>query len=167
MYLNISNYAGLFHLFGMIIENIYGFIFTKHILLDKCYVISFVFIPFSWIICKDECIISYYIKKHENPNYILGNEPENVKDISDFFINNRVYNIFYNINHVLRIYSIIIVNNRTTRISYFIMNPTFILYSCYIYDITYKLDFRKKLYPYFQIILSSYFFTIFYKIISG
>ena len=78
----------------MIIENIYGFLSSKNIFFDKLYVISFISIPFSWIICKDECIISYVMKKIENPNYILGN----VKDISDLFTlnNNSIIELYSN-----------------------------------------------------------------------
>ena len=163
--MNYNKYIGIFHLCGMIIENIYGFINKKNILYDKLYIISFVSIPFSWIICKDECFISYIMKKLENPNYILGHEPENVKDISDLFMNEYIYIIFYNINTLLRICSVIIVNNRTTNINLFIIIPTCILYLCYNYDITYKLNCRKKVYPYFQIILSLCLFTTLYKTI--
>jgi len=166
MYCIIHKYFGIIHLYGMIFENIYGFIIGKNIVLDKLYIISFVSIPFSWIICKDECIISYIIKKVENNNYILGNEPENVKDISHLFTNEKQYLIFYNVNNFLRIFSVIIVNKRTTNINYVILIPTCLLYLCYNYDITYKLNYRKLLYPYFQMILCFYFFTIFYKIIS-
>jgi hypothetical protein len=45
----------------MIIENIYGFFSWKNIVFDKLYIISFVSIPLSWVICKDECIISYSV----------------------------------------------------------------------------------------------------------
>ena len=162
----LHKYFGIIHLYGMIFENIYGFIFEKNIFFDKLYIISFVSIPFSWIICKDECIISYIIKKLKNKNYILGNEPENVKDISNLFTNEKQYLIFYNVNNFLRIFSVIIVNKRTTNINYVILIPTCILYLCYNYDITYKLNYRILLYPYFQMILCFYFFTVFYKIIG-
>ena len=165
MVFQISKNIGIIHLSGMILETIYGFIFSKNILFDEIYIISFLIIPFSWIICKDECIISYFVKKYKNPNYILGNEPDNVKDITDLFIDKNLYHIFYNINHILRIISVIIVNNRTTKIFYF--NPIFILYSFYVYDITYKLNYRISLYPYFQIIFSIYLFKIFYDILSN
>ena len=163
MFFQISESIGIIHLSGMILENIYGFIFYKNILFDQVYIISFLIIPFSWIICKDECIISYFVKKYKNPNYILGDEPDNVKDITDLFVDKNLYHIFYNINHILRIISLIIVNNRTTKILYF--NPFFILYSFYVYDITYKLNYRITLYPYFQIIFLIYLFNIFYQII--
>jgi hypothetical protein len=165
MKFDICKYVGLFHLCGMIAENVYGFFILKNILFDKLYIISFIAIPFSWIVCKVECIISYIMKKMENPYYILGSEPENVKDISNFFTNEYQYIIFYNINTLLRIYSVIIVIKRTTNVDCFVFIPTCMLYLYYNYDITYKLNYRKKLYPYFQIILCSYLFTIFYKTI--
>ena len=166
MQYNVPKSVGLFHLCGMIIENIYGFIIRKNILFDKLYIISFASIPFSWIICKDECIISYIMKKYDDPTYIFGNEPENVKDISDFFTNEAQYIMFYNINNLLRICSVIIVNNRTTNIDSVIFIPTCILFLCYNYDITYKLDYRKKGYPYFQIIFGLYLCITMYTAIG-
>jgi len=165
MQLNISKYIGIFHLFGMIIKNIYGFIIPKYSFFDKLYLISFVLIPFSWVLCKDECIISYLIKKYKDTDYILGNEPENITDMTDLFVNKYVYYIFYNTNHLLSIGSLVMVNDRTTKISYLIFTPTFILYSFYVYDISYKLNYRKKMYPYFQMILCMYLFVMFYKVI--
>lgn len=162
---NIQKYVGIFHLCGMVIEDIYGFIVQKNIFLDKLYIISFVSIPFSWIICKDKCIISYIMKKIENPKYILGTEPKNVKDISILFSNKQQYVIFYNINNLLRICSIIIINHRTTNIQYVILIPTCMLYVFYTYDITNRSNYRNMLYPCFQLILGLYLFTIFYKTI--
>jgi hypothetical protein len=162
MNLDKHKYIGILHLFGMIIENVYGFIIKKNVFFDRLYIISFVSIPLSWVMCKDECIVSYIMKKIENPTYVLGSEPENVKDISNLFANEYQYMIFYNVNTLLRICSVIIVNQRTTDVSYIIFIPTCVLYLYYNYDITYKLNYRKKLYPYFQIILCLYLFATFY-----
>ena len=153
---NIYKHIGILHLCGMMFENVYGILVGKNIFFDKLYIISFVSIPFSWIICKDECVVSYIVKKLENPNYILGTEPENVKDISSLFYTENHYIIFYNVNTLLRICSVIIVNIRTTNVNYSVFIPTCLLYLCYNYDITYKLDYRKRFYPYFQIILCLY-----------
>jgi hypothetical protein len=154
--LNISKYVGIFHLFGMMIENTYGFIsyqlinyeHKNYILpfdkLDKLYIVSFISIPFSWSFCKDECIISYLIKKYENPKYILGSEAENADDLINLFPNKNVYFIINKINPILRMGSIILVNNRTTQISYFIISPVILLYLFYIYDIIFKFNYRKK-----------------------
>jgi hypothetical protein len=116
--LKVYNIFGKLHLFGMVIKNIYGFIIPKYILFDKLYLISFVFIQFSWLLCKDECIISYLIKKYKNKNYLLGSEPENIEDIIIIFPNKNVYYFFYNANHLLHICSLLIVNNRTIHIPY-------------------------------------------------
>jgi len=163
---NIYKHIGKFHLCGMIMQNVYGFIIGKNNLFDKLYIISFASITFSWIIFKDECVVSYIIKKIENPNYILGNEPDNVKDISSLFTNERQYIIFHNINILLRIGSVIIVNKRTTHIDYLTIIPTCLLQLFYIYDVLYKLNYRKKMYPYFQIILCVYLFTTICKTIG-
>ena len=166
MAFNLTKYIGIIHLSAMIIQDLYGIIIRKNIFFDKLYLISFVFIPFSWIILKDECFISYIIKKIENNNYLLGECPDNVKDITDLFINKNHYFIFYNINNLLRIFSIIIVNNRTTKINNNFLLITCILYLFYNYDITYKFSYRKLFYPYFQIILCFCFLQFMLHIIS-
>jgi hypothetical protein len=164
MNITLVKVLGILHLFGMIIKNIYGIIIAKNIIFDKIYLIIFLSIPASWILFKDECIISYVIKKYNNKQYVLGNNPEDVDDISNLFCNNHSYLLFYHSNQVLQIISIIIVNNRTTNISYFIFIPTILLYTFYTYDISYKINYRKKLYPYFQAILLFYLTSSIYII---
>jgi hypothetical protein len=162
--MNIIKTIGILHLFGMVIKNIYGIIIAKNILFDKIYITIFLSIPISWILFKDECIISYAIKKYNNKNYILGNNPEDVNDISDLFFNKHLYTLFYHSNQILQIISIFIVNNRTTNISNFYFVPTILFYTFYIYDILYKINYRKKLYPYFQAILLFYLIYCIYII---
>jgi len=96
----------------------------------------------------------------------LGDEPENVKDISNLFINENQYLLFYNVNNLCRVVSVIIVNNRTSKINDCFIIPACILYLYYNYDITYKFNYRKRLYPYFQIILCMYLTIILYKTIT-
>jgi hypothetical protein len=162
--LNIFKCVAIFHLFGMMFENTYGIIsygFIKfgsknYIILDKLYIITFIFIPLSWSFCKDECIISYLIKKYENPKYILGSEPENATDLINLFPNKNIYFTINTINPLLRIVSVMLVNNRTTKISYYTISPAILLYLFYIYDIIFKFNYRKKNYLYLQIIFSYY-----------
>lgn len=136
--MNISKYIGIAHLSGMMVENLYGIIFQKHILLDNLYFMSLIMIPLSWILCKDECIVSYLVKKYENPHYVLGSEPANINDIEELFPDRPTYNMFCHINHGLRMVSLILVNNRTTHVSYVLLIPTFTLYTIYIYHVFYK-----------------------------
>jgi hypothetical protein len=152
----IDHYIGILHLFGMVLENIYGYIVPKDLLLDKIYMFIFVSIVFSWLLLKDECAISYAVKKYKDANYILGSEPENITDITDLFYNPDLYYVFYYTNHLLRIGSLVIVNKRTTHVKEHVFYPTLVLYSFYTYDITYKTNYRKKFYPYFQILFCFY-----------
>ena len=103
------------------IENIYGFL-RYHLInyehknyiitfnnLDKLYIVTFIFIPFSWSFCKDECIVSYLIKKYENPKYILGSEAENADDLINLFPNKNIYFIINKINSLI-LYFLLFLN---------------------------------------------------------
>jgi len=142
--MNILKYIGVFHLCGMMLENLYGIIIQKHILLDKLYFVSVIMIPLSWILCKDECLVSYLVKKYKNPEYVLGSEPADVNDIEELFTNRSFYNKFCHINHGLRMVSMILVNNRTTKISYLLLVPTFILYTIYIRHVFFIPTYNEK-----------------------
>lgn len=161
----IKRITGIIHILGIIIQNTYGLLPYNNELIDKIYMINFAIVPLSWIIFKDECLISYLIKKMENKDYILGENPNDVSDISDLFNNVNEYKIFNNIKNVLRIYTFIIINNKTTKIDNNIIIPTIILYLIYTYDISCNLNYRKKFYPYFQILLSYYLLVIICKTI--
>jgi len=63
----ITTGIGLLHLSVMILENIYGMITKKMPIVDNIYIFSIVGVSFSWILCKDECLISYWMKKMEHP----------------------------------------------------------------------------------------------------
>ena len=139
--LNISKTIGFLHLCGMVTENIYGLVIPKNTYYDQCYMTIFLSIPFSWLLFKNECLISYLIKKHENPQYIIGSNPENANDISDLFPNLNVYTVFYHINYGLRIVSVFTVNYRTTQIQLNIFIPTLLMYTIYIQDIHCKTEY--------------------------
>ena len=160
MQLNISIFVGIIHVGGMMIVNTYGFIVSQHDLLDRIYMVGFLSIPFSWILCKDECIISYLVKKYENRHYILGSDSANVDDIVDLFPSKQCYNYgFYPINHGLRVYSLFLVNERTTLIGTRLFSPMILLYSLYTFDITYSTNYSRSFYPYFHIFLGLTLFS--------
>lgn len=76
--LNISIMEpGYLHILIPIIISFYGVWAPPF--LDPLFVIFFLMLNISWIIFKDECIVSYFHKKQNNPNYKLG---DNI-DISD------------------------------------------------------------------------------------
>jgi hypothetical protein len=157
-------WVGIVHIGGMVLENIYGIIFPPNRWYDTIYICTFIGIVYSWLCFKDECLISYIIKKRKNPTYELGSEPGNVEDIIIFFPNHTYYYIFFHVNHILRMISIYIVNDRSFHCSNKTMIPLFSLYTVYVYDILLLSDYRNKIYPYLQIALGFYLMNMIIKI---
>lgn len=150
-----KNIIGYIHIFLGIVKDIYGYIFPQILILDAIYLIIFACIPLLWIINKGECIISYYSKKCENPDYQLGNEPFNHSDISNLFPNKTYYTLFSNISTFVYIGSLLIVNYRTRIIPDYLFYITIILLLVYIYDMDlYESYYTNIIFPYFHGILS-------------
>jgi len=137
---------GIIHIGSMLFETVYGFLPGIHsAITDKIYLTSILSLPFSWILCKGECYISYLMKKMKNPDYVLGDEAENVQDIIELFHSYKTYVHFYHVNHGIRILSLL-----STYYSLFQkIDPIFLanlgLYSFYVYDIFYKTEIQKKI----------------------
>jgi len=154
MYDYTKKIIGYIHLLLCIFKYTYGYIFPSILLIDSLYIILFAVIPLSWIFFNGECILSYFIKKYEDNNYKLGDEPSNYKDMSDLFPNNKIYSYYTNITTFIYIGSLIIVNNRTKIIPNYIFYIILILFLLYCYDIELFNSYYTKLFsPYFQIIL--------------
>lgn len=124
---------GVIHLGGMIFLSIYGFI-TPLQIIDNIFIVTIISLPLSWMACNNECIISYLLKKHKNPEYILGSEP-NIDDITELFPNKLSYEIFFHMNHVIRILSFATVLERN---EYNVGNIWYVIYTIYVYNIRYK-----------------------------
>lgn len=155
---------GYLHLLLSILKYIYGYIFPSILLFDSLYIILFAAIPLSWILFKNECLLSYFIKKYENNNYKLGDEPSNYKDMSDIFPNNKIYSYYTNITTFIYIGSLIIVNNRAKIIPNYIFYIILILFLLYCYDIElFNSYYFKLLYPYPHIILIIAFIFVIYN----
>uniref|UniRef100_A0A6C0HHN5 Uncharacterized protein n=1 Tax=viral metagenome TaxID=1070528 RepID=A0A6C0HHN5_9ZZZZ len=162
--MKVVNCIGIAHLIGVIIENLYGFIFPHNILFDKLYAISFISIPFSWILFNDECIISYIVKRCNNPKYVLGTTPQIASDIPVIFTNPIVSYRMFHVNTLLRITSICIVNGRTCHIPCGIFGPSILLYLAYVNDIEHEWNYRKICYPRFHVIAAVYFTWFLYSL---
>lgn len=151
-----KNIIGYIHIFLGILKDIYGYIFPQISILDAIYLIIFACIPLLWIINKGECIISYYSKKCDNPDYELGNDPFNHSDISDLFPNKTYYTLFSNISTFVYIGSLLIVNYRTCIIPDYLFYITIILLLIYIYDMDlFNSYYTTALFPYFHAILGA------------
>jgi hypothetical protein len=136
----MNNIVGLFHLQGMILQSVYGLVSWRQTIGDKIYMTSFLLIPLSWILCKDECIISYLVKKMENPRYVIGERPYDTQDIIDI-VGRDNYNVFFHLNHIVRMISVLRVNERTIKIEPIYLFPTLVLYTIYSYNIHYQYNY--------------------------
>lgn len=155
---NIMNYIGHMHLILGIVRNIYGFITPINIMFDTIYLFIFTLLPLSWITFKGECIISYISKKYKNNDYKLGENPYNHADISDLFINNISYNIYYYVSIMIYCGSLIIVNNRSKIVPNYLLNITMFLVMIYVIDNDLKIN------KYFKLCLSIFLLSIMYNI---
>jgi hypothetical protein len=99
---------GFFHIIATLCFAFYGF--TKKNNFDYYYVVCMFLLLLSWNFLQGECIITYVVKKIENPNYKLGADILNVTDIQSilFFDYNTLILILLFINFLL-IYSLGIV----------------------------------------------------------
>jgi len=134
------NIVGIAHLALGLCKNIYGFIFPKSNL-DNIFIMGFAAIPFSWLLCKGECLISYSWKKYENSNYQLGDRPFDYSDVSELFENKKLYNFYSHCTTILYICSVIIVNKRSNLVPKTILYPTIVMFLFYIYFVNLRTQF--------------------------
>lgn len=148
----MSTCIGILHLLGMLLVDSYGILTNPHPYLDTLYMVGVFLLPYSWVMCEDECVLSYVVKKYQDPSYRLGSAPE-INDISELFCTQRQYLLFYTASNAVRVMSIFLVNDRTTHIHACILFPTCFFYVFYSEDIACQWNYRKYFFPYFQITL--------------
>ena len=71
---------GIFHLFFAIFMSLYGILFKKSFF-DYFYIFYTILLLISWTMYNGECLLTYYIKKHLNNNYICGQDSTDLKDM--------------------------------------------------------------------------------------
>ena len=94
----IDKIIGLFHIILSFIASIY-FIWRNNYL-DTYYILYFCIINISWVLMKNECIVSYISKKLENNDYKMG-ETTDLKDY-ETILGSEISNVF--LNYLLTMY---------------------------------------------------------------
>jgi len=153
----INKFVGLAHFGCALMKNIHIIIYPSTFFEKSIFVTLYAMTPISWILCKDECLVSYCIKKLNNPQYVLGDEPHNYKDMEDIFVNLQLYDALFHVNTLLQTVSLFIIKQKHENINSPIFYIALITKLIYIYDIKYNRNIRKILYPWFQIIMLSSF----------
>jgi hypothetical protein len=125
-----QNIIGFIHLVAMMAFSAYGFIGVTAAaaeLLDKAYIAIISSTILSWIMLRDECLISYYVKKRADPAYVLGTNPES-EDMSDLFPQKWQYRVIVFASHLMKMESLYVVVNRRMNDKYMIQQYPIVFY---------------------------------------
>lgn len=122
--LEVSRKIGWIHIICYFTKNTYGiyssfiYIHPKQIhirnQLDAAYLALFIGLLISWIFFLDECLISYFVKKINNPKYKLGDDSDNMEDMIILFENKDKYKQFENTMTIFYFVSLYIVAYRSS-----------------------------------------------------
>lgn len=83
---NLFKIIGVLHIIFATLISFYGFIFKKS-WFDYVFIFYNIIIVLSWTFYNGECLITYYIKKYYDNNYISGKDPTDLKDMYLLFGN--------------------------------------------------------------------------------
>ena len=118
----------IFHIILIIVLSFYCFIFKKSDL-DYLYLGYIYIIPLQWTFLNGECLMSYVLKKRQNPRYVAGSNPDN--EIKTTFKKHaNLVNIASLFQHIFVMINFIIVSNRN-QISYLFYIPYIIVIEVY------------------------------------
>jgi hypothetical protein len=129
-----QNIIGFIHLVAMMAFSAYGFIaITPSEFSDTAYIAIISSTTLSWIMLRDECLISYYVKKRADPAYVLGTNPES-EDMSDLFPQKWQYSVIVFASHLSKMASLYVVVNRCMNDKYMIQQYPIVFY-CSLYGV--------------------------------
>lgn len=157
-----TNITGIIHLIGLFTMYSLPILFRNKISYTL-FILVYTLTPISWMLCKDECFISYFVKKINNPEYRLGESPDDYNDIIKFVNDKNRLEIVYTVMTATQLISLFIVRQSTPSINPLIFVIVAVLRTLYGYDISWKMNIRKKGYPYIQGITIFSFITLLYQ----
>ena len=101
----LSDVLGYLHLILGLGASLY-FLWRNEVL-DVFYILYFIGMNISWVLCKNECIISYIFKRMKDPDYKMG---ENIKvDDYDYILGHTGSNIYTHYLLIMYVINLIIV----------------------------------------------------------
>ena len=110
----------------------YAYITTKNPILDYFYLFAVYSVLLQWTFLNGECIIPYYYKKTNNPNYIAGQQLFDTDYNESFdYKTGQIIGILMNIIVCIGLYIVAKRNN----ISLYLIVPLLIIYEIYIYSL--------------------------------
>jgi hypothetical protein len=157
-----TNIAGIVHLVGLFTMYSLPILFRNKISYTL-FILVYTLTPISWMLCKDECFISYFVKKFNNPEYKLGDSPDDYNDIIELVNDKYRLEIVYTAMTTVELISLFIVQQSTPKINPLIFFIVAVLRTLYGYDISWKMNIRKDGYPYIQGITMFSFLLLLYQ----
>jgi hypothetical protein len=154
--------VGFTHSFSSIMINTLPICY-QHPISNDIFILAYTITPISWILFKDECLISFFVKMMYNPQYILGQTPNDYSDLVSAFRDIRALNFIFNTNTFLQCLSLWHIQQNTTSISPISFYIPMTLRLIYTYDIKWDTKFRKITFPYFQGIMLYSYGSLLYK----
>lgn len=137
-----TNITGIIHLIGLFTMYSLPILFRNKISYTL-FILVYILTPISWMLCKDECFISYVVKKINNPEYKLGDSPDDYNDIIELVNDKARLEIVYTAMTTVELISLFIVQQSTPSINPFLFLVVAILRTLYGYDISWKMNIRK------------------------
>jgi len=94
--------GGVLHVAEMVFIATYAFILPKHKMVDYMFVFVISVGVLSWLLMKNECFISYAIRKMNDPEYEMGSDALNMNDLTEvigldwihYFVNGVLFFMF-------------------------------------------------------------------------
>ena len=158
----INRFVGFSHLLSGVILSSLPIIEQSDRSFD-IFILTYSLSPISWMLCKNECIISYLVKKYKNPNYILGSNPYSYMDITELFeyINAaKMLQVTYTAITLLQSASLMIVQQSTPTIHPLIFYIPMALKIGYSFEIVNKhirIYYKGMMISSFSLLLYNYF----------
>lgn len=116
------------------------------------FILAYSLNPISWMLCKNECIISYIVKKYSNPKYM------DITELFEYINLVKMLQMTYTTITVLQSASLIVVQQSTPSI-----HP-FFFYIPMTLKIAYSTGYvTKRMFPYYQGITVTSFSLLIYK----
>jgi hypothetical protein len=125
---------GILHAVLAIFISFYGILFNKN-RFDNIYILYTIIVLISWTFYNGECILTYFIKKNKNKDYIAGNESTDLKDMYLAFGSKEYAYFIITISIFINVISLYLVLKRNNY-------PYFIYYFVPFFHLLYALSMR-------------------------
>jgi hypothetical protein len=129
--MTLDQIIGALHGVWTVFISVYGFIVSKKWGYDFYYMGYMILLVISWLLCKDECLITYVYKKILDPTYTLGKDSNRMADSENIF-GKDLSKYVMNLLMIITICSLYIVSSRNNFAPHYVWILFILCYSIYL-----------------------------------